>query len=531
MNKNRKNIKPAAVVLIILDGWGARDSKAKGNPITPKNAPNYFSWLKKYPHTTLQASGEEVGLFKGQEGNSEAGHLNLGAGRVVKQDARYVTDAITDGTFFKNNAFHEAFHHVKKYRTAVHVMGLLSNHNSAHSCPEHLYALLDLFKREGLKKIYLHLFTDGRDSGQHDAPTHLKKLREHFRGNESIASLMGRLYGMDRNKNWDRTKAAYEALVLGKGLKAKSTEEAISLAYNSGDSDEFIRPTIMVDKNNKPVATIKDNDAIFFFNLRSDRARQFTKAFVQPTFEHENGGTFKRQKFPKNTRFVAMTDFGPDLPRVLTAFPSRDVVNSLPFMLDGREQLYVAESEKFAHITYFFNGGYADHGRTIRWVKVASNRVKDFNVDPAMKSAELAHYMVKAIASGQYEFMAVNFANADMLGHTGNISAAALGINALDKAIGEVVTAALKKNNVVCITADHGNAEEMINLKTGEFDSEHSVAAAPFLLIANRHQYDLIGMNKRERLRSGGRLADVAPTILKIFGIKPPKEMTGKSLF
>src|SRR3989344_5468965 len=364
-------MKKQTTLLIVLDGWGIADPKSKGNAITPKTAPNYYNWLNNFPHTELEASGAAVGLFKGQEGNSEAGHLNIGAGRVVKQDALYISDSIADGTFFKNHAFHEALHHVKKYKTAVHVMGLLSNHNIAHSSPEHLYALLDLFHAEGIQKVYLHLFTDGRDSGQHDAPTHLKLLRAHLRGNEKIATVMGRLYAMDRNKIWDRTKEAYEAIVLGKGRAAPDAETALTQAYNSGESDEFIRPTVIVEKG-KPLATIKDNDVLFFFNLRSDRARQFTKAFVQPDFEKVNPDSFSRKHLPKNIRFVAMTDFGPDLPAIFTAYPSRDVTNSLVQVLCPRKQMYIAESEKFAHVTYFLNGGYAQHFCDEQWVKIES---------------------------------------------------------------------------------------------------------------------------------------------------------------
>lgn len=526
----KKNINKSSVVLLVLDGWGVAKPSKLSNPITPINAPNYFNWLKKYPNTTLKASGEDVGLFKGQEGNSEAGHLNLGAGRIVKQDALFVSDAIKDGTFYKNSAFHQAIHHVRKYNTAVHIMGLMSNHNSAHSCPEHLYALLDCFYKHAIKKVYLHLFTDGRDSGQHDAPMHLKKLLPYLHGNEEIATVMGRLYAMDRNKIWERTKQAYEAMVFGKGFTASSAFEAITQAYNKGESDEFISPTV-ITKRGKPVATIKDNDAIFFFNCRSDRARQLTKAFVQPKFEQENPDSFKRKHFPKNTRFVAMTDFGPDLPGVLTAFPSRDVVNSLPFVLDGREQLYVAESEKFAHVTYFFNGGYAEHGHTIRWVKIASDRVKDFEVDPNMKAPEIGKYLVKALQNKTYDFITANFANADMLGHTGNFSATEIGIKAVDDALGKVVEAALKNNAIVCITADHGNAEEMINVKTGERDSEHSIAPVPFILIVPPKVLRQRNLKTKLLLKRGGRLADVAPTILKLFGAKVPKEMTGKALF
>ena len=501
-----------------MDGWGIA-APGRGNPVTAKNAPNYFSWLKKYPNSKLEASGSAVGLFKDEEGNSEAGHLNLGAGRMVKQDALYISEAIADGTFFKNNAFDQALHHIRKYGTAIHVMGLLSNHNSAHSCPEHLYALLDLFYSEGIKQVYLHLFTDGRDSGQHDAPNHLKKLEKHFHGTEQIATIMGRFYAMDRNKDWDRTKKAYEAMILGKGCVAGSAEEAIAQSYNKGDTDEFVCPTVIV-KHNQPTATIKDNDAIFFFNLRSDRARELTKAFVQPNFKELNPGSFTRTKYPKNTRFVAMADFGPDLPGVLTAFPSRDVPNSLVQMLCPRPQLYIAESEKFAHITYFFNGGYAQHFCEENWVKIESPEVKNYAEKPEMSAKKVADYVIGALESHKYEFIAVNFANPDMVGHTGNFAAGEIAVNTVDREVARVIKSLEKNGGAGIITADHGNIEGMINLKTGEIDTEHSTNPVPFILINT----------PAPRKLPAGKLANVAPTLLKLMGIGKPEEMTAKSL-
>ncbi len=519
MSSNKKT----TTALIILDGWGIADPKNNGNAITPQTAPNYFKWLKKLPRTELEASGEAVGLLKGQEGNSEAGHLNLGAGRVVKQDAMYVYDAIKDGTFYKNNAFQQALHHVRKYNSAVHVMGLLSNHNSAHSCPEHLFALLDLFYQQKIKKVYLHLFTDGRDSSQHDAPHHLKKLEEHLRGTEKIATVMGRFYAMDRGKNWDRTAKAYNALVSGQGIKAPNAEEALLRAYNRGETDEFVEPAVITDKKGQVTATVRDNDAIFFFNLRSDRARQLTKAFVQPDFEEiNNSDVFKRAKAPKNTRFVAMTDFGPDLPNILTAFPSRDIANSLTRALCPRPQMYIAESEKFAHVTYFFNGGYARNLCAERRIKIESAAVSNYATKPEMKAKEVADFVLRAIKSGEYEFICVNFANPDMLGHTGDFLAGKKAVKIVDEQVDRIVKALAEAGGQGIITADHGNAEEMINLKTGEVDTEHSVNPVPIFLLGEKF--------KGKKLKKG-KLADVAPTILKMMGIKKPKEMSGEALF
>lgn len=508
-------------LLIIIDGWGVGKPDEPGNPINLKTAPNYFAALKKYPNCELQASGESVGLFKGQEGNSEAGHLNLGAGRVVKQDALYISEAIDDGTFYKNPAFRQALHHVKKYKTAVHLMGLLSNHNSSHSCPEHLYALLDLLHKENIKQVYLHLFTDGRDSGQFEAHKYLRIVQKFFHGNEKVATVMGRFYAMDRNKEWDRTKEAYEAMVLGKGFKYPTVEEALRNCYDKGNTDEFVCPTVITENNN-PVATIKDNDAVFFFNLRSDRARQLTKAFVQPDFNKLNPDAFNRSKYPKNIRFVALGDFGSDLPGVLTAFPSRDVNKSLVQVLCPRKQLYIAESEKFAHITYFFNGGYAQHFCDENWVKIASAGVKDYAEKPEMSAKLLADYVIGAIESGQYEFIAMNFANMDMVGHTGDFAAAQKAVKFVDVQMERIIQAVIKNGGQVAVTADHGNIEEMINADSGEPDTEHSTCPVPFILVNCKL--------KVPHNLPNGKLANVAPTILKMMGIPQPKEMTAKSL-
>lgn len=515
-------------VLIILDGWGMADPKKKGNPLTPKAAPFYYSLLKKNPYAELAASGSAVGLFKNQEGNSEAGHLNIGGGRVVKQDALYVSEAIEDGTFFKNSTLVQIAKHAIKTGGAIHLAGLLSNHNSAHSTPEHLYALLDLLHEQGVKKIFLHLFTDGRDSGQHDALQHLKKLQAHCEDGDRIATVMGRLYGMDRNKNWGRTKKAFEAMTEGVGRKTTSAEEAFSIAYNSGESDEFIAPTIITHKD-KPVGLVQEDDAIIFFNLRSDRIRQLTKAFVQHNFERMNMDTFKRKKIFKRVQVVSMTDFGPDLGSILVAFPSRDVRNSLVQTLCPRRQLYIAESEKFAHITYFLNGGYAQHFCDEQWVKIASDTVEDFEIDPEMKSKEVADYVIKAIQKNHFDFIAVNLANADMVGHTGNFAAAERAVMAIDAAIMRIVNAMTIAGAVGVITADHGNVEEMINPKTGETDTEHSTNPVPCIMIGAKTDMQVWKV-KPGKIKKQGKLADVAPTILKMMGIKQPKLMTGKSL-
>ncbi|PIT87909.1 MAG: 2,3-bisphosphoglycerate-independent phosphoglycerate mutase [Candidatus Magasanikbacteria bacterium CG10_big_fil_rev_8_21_14_0_10_40_10] len=518
--RNEKSKPIGPTLLIILDGFGLANIKNPGNAITPQTAPNIFSYLKKFPNSQLKTFGRYVGLFEGQQGNSEAGHINIGAGRIVKQDLVQISDAIHDGTFFKNETFRQALFHVKKYNTAVHVLGLLTDRNSAHSYPDHFYALLEFLRREEQKKVYLHLFTDGRDSSPHGAGGFLRELRGHMLAEEKIATIMGRFYAMDRNKNWSRTKQAYEAMVAGKGCTAISAEEALSQSYNRGETDEYICPTVIV-KNNKPIAKIKKNDAIFFINARSDRARQITKALAQKDFVKKNPDAFKRLEFPDRSRFVAMTDFGPDLEQVMTAFPSPDLQATLPMALSDLRQLYIAESEKYAHVTYFINGGYADAINGETRIKVESPHVSSYDKTPNMSADKVADIICQKVNKDMLDFCCVNFANPDMLGHTGNIEAAKKGINFMDKQVARLVDLALKKKGQVLIVADHGNAEEMLSATTNEMMTEHTLEPVPCILISAKY--------KHKKLKDG-ILADVAPTILKIMGQAQPAEMTGKSL-
>ncbi len=521
MGKKIENNKPLTV-LMILDGFGLANKTNPGNAITPKTAPNMFGYMEKYPHSELSASGPDVGLFPGQPGNSEAGHLNIGAGRVVNQDLVNISDSIHDGTFFKNEAFKQAMFHVKKYFKAVHVMALLTDGSSAHAYPEHLYALLEYFRREKQNKVFLHLFTDGRDSSPHGALSFLHELRGHLLGHEKIATIMGRFYAMDRNKTWERTRLAYEAIVAGKGKKAKSAEEAIEESYKRGDTDEFIIPTVIVE-DGKVVGTVRDNDAIFFINSRSDRARQITRALVQPDFEKNSHSTFKRSRTPQNTRFVAMTDFGPDLPGIFTAFPSPDVKFTLAETIGSEyRQLYIAETEKYAHVTYFINGGYAQAINGEKREVIHSASIRSYVDKPAMKSKEITDKVLSYIKQDKYNFICVNYANADMVGHSGNLDATKQAVKLMDEQIKRVVDEALIKNGQVLIVSDHGNAEEMINPFTKEILTEHTTNPVPCILIKKN--------TKGIKLKKG-KLADVAPTIIKLMKIKQPVEMTGKPLF
>ncbi|MCB9798426.1 2,3-bisphosphoglycerate-independent phosphoglycerate mutase [Candidatus Nomurabacteria bacterium] len=519
--KIQKNSKKKTL-FIIMDGFGL-SSKQKGNAITPKTAPNLFSYMKNYPSTKLKAHGTYVGLFSGQQGNSEAGHFNIGAGRVVEQDLVRIWGSITDGTFFKNEAFKQGLFHAKKYNTNIHLMGLLTNHNSAHAHPEHLYALLEYFRREKFHNVYLHLFTDGRDSPPHSAVKHLHALHKSMQ-KEKIASVMGRFYAMDRNKLWDRTKKAYDTIVLGEApYEATSVEEAISQAYNRGETDEYISPTIITEKG-KPIVKLKNNDVIFFFNARSDRARQLTKAFVQTDFHKRNKGAFHRKKFPKNTRFVAMTDFGPDLPGVFTAFPSPDFKNCLAKAIgEDYRQLFLSETEKYAHVTYFLNGGFPSAINGEKRQLVRSTGHYTYADHPQMMSHQVGKKIQEYFVQDTFDFICVNFPNADMVGHTGNLEAAKVAVHHMDAAIGKLVEYMLSIDGQVVITADHGNAERMINEVTGEQMTEHTTNPVPFIIIKK---------NARAiRLKKNGKLADVAPTVLKLMGLPKPDDMTGQELY
>lgn len=522
VTSRRRKVLP--IVLAILDGWGVAPGKRQLDDASAIAQTPFLAELNKhYPRALLKASGEAVGLPKGQDGNSEAGHMNLGAGRVVEQDAVYISRTIKDGTFFKNSAFLTAIEHARKRRSSLHLMGLMSNYNSGHSSPDHFMALLKLAQAQRVKKLFIHFFTDGRDSPKYDAVKFLSEVRKRFRNGEIIASLTGRFYAMDRKKDWSRTGRTYELLTRGRGIAEVSPEVALRHAYNRGESDEYISPTIITDSRHHPRGLIRDHDSVIFFNLRSDRARQMAKPFVQPTFERMNPGAFKRAKFMKDLCFVALTDFGPDLGNILTAFPSRDVKNTLPMMLRGHRQLYVAESEKFAHITYFFNGGYDQPVAGEERVMVPSPDVPSYDATPAMSAAQITQVVLRSLKRRKYDFIALNFANADMVGHTGNLRAGVLAMETLDACLAKIGRAVKAQHGTLMITADHGNVEEFINRDTGEVDTEHSINPVMCLL------YHAAWRGKAFA-RKLGVLGDVAPTILDLMGLMKPREMTRRSL-
>jgi 2,3-bisphosphoglycerate-independent phosphoglycerate mutase len=520
MPKPKDKVRP--VVLVICDGFGSAPAGLRGNAVLMADTPNLMSLWEEYPHTELFAHGQHVGLPKHQPGNSEAGHLNLGAGRIVKQDSVIISESIEDGTFFKNTAFIEATKHAIKYGTAVHLIGMVSTGKSAHASMDHLYGLLELCRRQKVKRVFLHLFTDGRDGPRFAAPAQIHEVEGRLQANERIASVMGRFYPMDRNKNWARVGLAYHAIVEGEALAAPDAETAILQAYNRGETDEFIVPTVIVDKEHVPVARVRDDDVVIFFNLRSDRARQLTKAFVLEDFETSVPEAFQRRRVPHNIRFAAMTDFGPDLPYVLTAFPGRDVKLALPEVLKTYRQLYVAESEKFAHITFFFNGGYAGTPNGEERIKVESLRIPRYDMAPQMRARELTEEVLKKLRTGAYHFIALNFANADMISHTGNLEAAVEAVEVIDECVGRLWKEVSALDGYLLVTADHGNVEEMIDVATGAIETEHSTHPVPLFVAGN----GLKGFRELPR----GILADVAPTVLDLMGIRPPEEMTGRSL-
>lgn len=506
-------------VLLIMDGWGI-GKPDDSNAIHLAKKPHFDSYVKNYPYAELKAASTYVGLPLGQAGNSEAGHMNIGAGRVVEQDSVIISRSISDGTFFKNPAFLQSVDHAKKNTSRVHLLGMLSDGQSAHSDPDHLMALIMFLQKQKIRQVYIHLFTDGRDSARYSAIKILRKYKSLFHYQAKIATVIGRFYAMDRKKAWHRTKMAYDAMVRGQApAEVSSAEEAILQAYNRGESDEYISPTVITSRG-KPIARVADNDTVIFFNLRSDRARQMSKPFVQEKFESENSHSFRRVKVLKNIFFVAMTDFGPDLGNILTAYPSRDLIDCLPVVFKSIRQLYISENEKYAHMTYFFNGGYDHPVAGEERVMLESPQVMAYDRTPRMGLPAITNYIVRVLERDQYDFIAANISNPDMLAHTGNMQATIKAIEFVDTCLHRIVRSVLARHGTVIITADHGNAEKLINLQTGEIDTEHSVSKVPFIIVSD----------VQLKLRKQGVLGDVAPTILELMSMVQPTAMLGKSL-
>ncbi len=513
------------VVLIILDGWGVSLSPS-GNAIMTAKTPNMDALERNYPFMTLQASGIAVGLPWGEVGNSEVGHLNLGAGFVRYQDLPRITMEIQNGSFFENKVLVKAIEKAKEKNTSLHLMGLLGNGN-VHSSMEHLEALIELCRKQKMKNVFLHLFTDGRDTAPQSSLIFLKELNKTIKKfrTSKIASICGRYYAMDRNENWDRTQKAYDALLGNCKNQFKKPELAIKSGYDEGKTDEYMPPAVITEKGN-PMGPIKDGDSVIFFNYRPDRARQITKAFVLPSFN----------KFPitemKDLHFATMTKYDDSLP-VEIAYEEVRIVNPLAKVISdkGKRQLHIAETEKYAHVTYFFNGGKEETYPGEKHVLIPSPAVSDYATRPDMSARLIGDRVVKEIAKGQYDFVLINIANPDMIGHTGNMKQAITAIEATDQVLGQIVNAVQEIGGTVVITADHGNAENMMNLQTKENDTEHSTSNVPLCIVDNRFKK----RNSEKEIvtakaNSVGILADVAPTVLGLMNIEKPKEMTGTDL-
>lgn len=501
-------------MLMILDGFGLTD-KVDGNAVRSAYKPNFDKYFINYPHTQLGASGLEVGLPEGQMGNSEVGHLNIGAGRVIYQELTRITKDIKDGTYLKNEALNLAMDEANKKGSSLHFLGLLSN-GGVHSHIEQLKGFLKMANIKGVKNVYVHAFLDGRDVPPSSAVSFVSELEEYMKeiNTGEIATVCGRYYAMDRDKRWERLELAYDALVNGKGEKAESAATAIERSYHDNKTDEFVLPTVIV-KEDRPVATIKDGDSVIFFNFRPDRAREITRALNDKVFDG-----FKRDTL--DLTFVCLTQYDKTIEGVSVAYKPQSYENTLGEYLSkcGKTQLRIAETEKYAHVTFFFNGGVEAPNKGEERALVASPKVATYDLKPEMSAYELTDLLIKNIEEDKYDFIVVNYANPDMVGHTGVFEAAKKAIEAVDVCLGKVVDKILEKDGACFITADHGNAEIMIDYSTGGPMTAHTTDPVPFVYVAKN----------AKALKDGGILADIAPTMLTQMGIDIPKEMTGKSL-
>ena len=502
------------VMLIILDGWGI-GKEYEGNAIHLANTPNFNRLINEYPFTKLEASGRAVGLPEGQMGNSEVGHLNIGSGRIVYQELTNISKNIEEGLFFHKKEFLEAISNVKKNNSKLHIMGLVSN-GGVHSHNTHLYALLELAKKQGVKEVYVHAFLDGRDVPPTIGKEHLMELEEKMKeiGVGEIATVSGRYYAMDRDKRWERTKLSYNAMVLGKGKKDFSSVEAISKSYREGITDEFVIPTV-ITKDGEPIATIDSGDSIIFFNFRPDRARQITRAIVDEDF---NG--FDREKIV-DSFFVTMTEYDKTIENVHIAFKAEKPENTLGEYISslGMKQLRIAETEKYAHVTFFFNGGREEPYEYEDRALIPSPKVATYDLKPEMSAIEVKEEVLNRLNMDEYHLIILNFANPDMVGHTGVIDAAVKAVETVDSCLGEIIDLLVEKGGKALITADHGNAESLIDEKDNSPITAHTINKVPLIVVG---EGDI-------KLKEG-ILADLAPTILDMMNLEKPKEMTGKSL-
>jgi 2,3-bisphosphoglycerate-independent phosphoglycerate mutase len=511
--------KPKPVLLVVLDGWGIR-AERDANAIAVAGTPNMDALVREFPHTAIETSGLSVGLPEGQMGNSEVGHTNLGAGRIVYQDLVRINRAIEDGSFFKNDALLLACRRAKENGGALHLMGLLSD-GGVHSHNEHLYALVELARREGVPRTFIHAFMDGRDTPPKSGLDYMAQLEKRLRdtGYGKVAVVSGRYHAMDRDKRWDRVALAYGAIVKGEGQRAPSGVGAMEAAYGRDETDEFVKPTVIVNGDGKPVGPVRDGDAVLFFNFRADRAREITRALADPGFKE-----FDRGHAPRLSAYVCMTQYDKTFPYPV-AYAPQDLTEIFPEIVShaGMKQLRCAETEKYAHVTFFFNGGRETVFPGEDRILVPSPRdVKTYDEKPEMSAREVTDKLVQAIGTGQYGFVLVNYANPDMVGHTGILDAAVKAVKVVDECVGRLWQAAKAQRMTMLVTADHGNCELMTDPQTGEPHTAHTLNPVPFILA----DPDFRGA----KLRAKGVLADVAPTALQAMGLPQPKEMKGLGL-
>jgi len=507
--------RPKPVVLVILDGWGYR-AEREANAIVLAHTPNYSALQKEYPWTLVYTSGERVGLPHGLMGNSEVGHLNIGAGRVVYQAITRIDASIESGEFFKNPALLALMEQGRK--TRLHLMGLLSD-GGVHSHQRHLYALLKMARENHVSEVFVHVFLDGRDTAPTNGVEYVealqKQMREYHVGR--IASISGRYYAMDRDNRWQRTEKAYDAIVNGEGLKAEDPVAAIKLSYNQGVTDEFVVPIVVTDSEGRPAATIRSDDAAMFFNFRADRARQLTRALTFPDFDG-----FSRRGYPEKLHYLSMTRYDKTFttPHV---FPPQSLTHILASVMAEMKlkNLRVAETEKYAHVTYFFNGGAETAFPGEERILVPSPKVATYDLQPEMSARGVMETVVKAVNEGSRDVIIVNFANADMVGHSGKLDATIKAVETVDVCLGEIYKAVRARGGAMVVTADHGNAELMVDPQTGGPHTAHTTNPVPLILIAEQVP---------PKLREGGALADISPTLLGIMGIPLPPEMTGHDL-
>lgn len=504
------------IILTILDGWGINECK-RGNAIAGGRTPNFTRLWKNYPSTSLKASGEAVGLPEGQMGNSEVGHLNIGAGRVVYQEFTLISKAVKEGDFFENQVLRKAFETARDKGVSLHLLGLLSD-GGVHSHILHLFALLDMARDYGLEKVFVHAFLDGRDVPPNNALEYIYRLEDQMGELKTgkIATVTGRYYAMDRDNRWERVEAAYKAMADGEGVMAATAAAAVAQSYDKGVTDEFVPPTVVADEKGRPVAVVEPEDVMIFYNFRADRARELTRAFVEKDFD-----SFKRKQGWLDPFFVCMTQYHKDLP-AFVAFSPQSLENTLGEVLADNhlKQLRIAETEKYAHVTFFFNGGVEEPNPGEDRILIPSPKCATYNLQPEMSAPEVTEKVLEAIEKGTYDVIILNFANPDMVGHTGIYEAAVKAVETVDESLGLISQAMREQEGIMIITADHGNAECMLEGKNPH--TAHTTDKVPFILVSDELQHC--------RLREDGALEDIAPTILSVLDIPKPPEMTGKTL-